>query len=218
MNDAPISIVNEAVWATALYTVTNPIHDQIEAPIKQFIYDYESERQTKIASGVSADIKDGLFESAFDFFQHEHAAIRTLKEFCAKAVMEIAKHENAKIWRPDNNFSLEYHESWFHITRNGGYHDFHNHPNCSWCGIYYLDIGDSTRENGSNRFFDPRSAASGYSDYGSAYLSETARFDTQPKNGDLLVFPSYLFHSAPPYNGKRDRIVIAFNTAIHYDP
>jgi uncharacterized protein (TIGR02466 family) len=219
MKRAPISIVEETPWATTLYTVANPVHDQIAEPIKRFIYNYEAEREARIASGVAADLKGGLFESAFDFFQHDDDdAIGTLKEFCAKAVMEVAKHVNSRNWTTDSNFSLEYHESWFHITRQGGYHDFHNHPNCSWCGIYYFDIGDATRENGSNRFFDPRTAAHNHTDYGSAYLDGSSRYDTLPKDGDLLIFPSYLYHSAPPYHGIRDRIVIAFNASIHYDP
>ena len=218
MQDRPISVVEQVLWSTSLYTVRNPVHDRILGPIKDYIYDYEAKTGERVASGVAANLKGGLFESRFDFFDADNAAVETLKHFCGTAVMEVAKHVNADSWTKDGNFSLEFHESWFHITRNGGYHDFHNHPNCSWCGIYYLDVAEATMENGCNTFFDPRPAAHNYTDYGTAYLDSKTRFDTTPKSGDLLIFPSYLYHSAQPYTGERDRIVVAFNASIHYDP
>jgi uncharacterized protein (TIGR02466 family) len=218
MQDAPISVTNETPWSTSLFTVENPIHKNIKEPIKSFIHAYEKQHEFGVASEVAAEIKLGLFESKLDFFEHSDSAINTLKNFCATSVMEVVKHVNAGSWPREGNFSLEFNESWFHITRHGGYHDYHNHPNCSWCGIYYLDIGDATVENGCNCFFDPRPAAHNYTDYGTAYLEAMARVDIPPRDGVLVIFPSYLYHAAIPYNGERDRIVIAFNASIHYDP
>lgn len=218
MPNQPIAVSEQILWSTSLYTVQNPVHKQIVEPIKEFVYQEEKRYDVSVASGIAENVKRGLFESRFDFFDTENPAIEILKSFCGAAVMEVAKHVNASFWQDAGNFSLEFHESWFHITRKGGFHDFHNHPNCSWCGIYYLDIGDSTATDGSNTFFDPRPAAHNYTDYGTAYLDGKTRYDTTPKNGDLLIFPSYLYHSAPPYGGARDRIVVAFNASIHYDP
>jgi len=218
MRNQPISVSEQVLWATSLYTVGNPVHDQIVAPIKRFIYEEENKHDVSVASGIAKNIKGGLFESRFDFFKSDDPTIEALKSFCGTAVLEVAKHVNSGYWEEGGNFSLEFHESWFHITRKGGFHDFHNHPNCSWCGIYYLDIGDSMATDGSNAFFDPRPAAHNYTDYGTAYLDGKTRFDTTPQDGDLLIFPSYLYHSAPPYHGVKDRLVIAFNSSIHFDP
>ena len=213
-----ITIEEAALWATTLFTAINPIHDQISEPLKKFIYDYKGDRDGEIESEIAAGVKAGLFESKFDFFDQDNTAVRGLREFCTAAVLEVAKHVNGQFWQEDGKCSLEFHESWFHITNHGGQHEFHYHSNCSWCGIYYLEIGDATMENGCNRFFDPRTAAHGYSDYGTAYISENSRFNTTPKNGNLVIFPSYLYHSAAPYEGAQDRIVVSFNSSIHHEP
>ncbi len=218
MQNQPISVSEQILWATSLYTIANPVHDQIVESIKRFMYDEENRHDVSIASGIAENVKSGLFESRFDFFETEDPVIKTLKSFCATAILEVAKHVNDGYWEKDGNFSLEFHESWFHITREGGFHDFHNHPNCSWCAIYYLDIGDSAGTDGGNAFFDPRPAAHNYNDYGTAYLDGKTRFDTTPKEDNLVIFPSYLYHSAPPYHGAKDRIIIAMNSSIHYDP
>ncbi len=48
-------------------------------------------------------------------------------------------------------------------------------------------------------------------DFGSSYLRRYY-IDVQPIEGRLVLFPSYLLHSALPYFGAADRIVLAFNT------
>ncbi len=218
MQNNIITIEETTQWATTIFTAINPVHDQISEPLTAFVYGYKGDREDEVESGIAPGVKAGLFESKFNFFEQDNAAVHGLREFCAAAVLEVAKHVNGQYWQEEGKCSLEFHESWFHVTGQGGQHDIHYHANCSWCGIYYLDIGDATMDNGCNRFFDPRPAAHGYSDYGTAYISENCRFNTTPKNGNLVIFPSYLYHSAATYEGTKDRIVIAFNSSVHYTP
>ena len=105
---------------------------------------------------------------------------------------------------------------WFRLGIYGfvfgyGYHDAHNHPNCSWCGIYCIEKGNSNQknQNGINRFHSPLNSS--MADAGNYYLQAGA-WDWEPKDGHLLVFPSYLMHSALPYNGDIDRIIMSFNS------
>jgi len=51
-------------------------------------------------------------------------------------------------------------------------------------------------------------------DYGNSYLGRYY-VDVQPMEGRLVLFPSYLMHSALPYIGTGDRIVLAFNTRTY---
>ena len=68
--------------------------------------------------------------------------------------------------------------------------------------------------NGGNRFYSPLSVGGLLMDYGNKYLNVTSV--TPPiSDGLLLVFPSFLMHSALPYSGVEDRIVIAFNSRSH---
>ena len=205
------------LWSTGIYTIFNPQHRKLMRPLKRLLYKIESEAKEKVSSGIAKDVKRGLFESDFDLFENRNNSIKQLKEFCGNAVLTICKHENEEYWRESGNHTLLFNDSWFHITRNGGAHDYHNHANCSWCGIYYVDVGDSTLENGSNSFFDPRVSAHSYADYGTKYINDNPIFKSTPENGKLLIFPSYVYHSAPTYIGTKDRIIISFNTSIHFN-
>ncbi|MEM6905676.1 MAG: putative 2OG-Fe(II) oxygenase [Pseudomonadota bacterium] len=40
----------------------------------------------------------------------------------------------------------------------------------------------------------------------------------QPINGRLVLFPSFLLHSALPYRGDTDRIIVSFNSRTRIAP
>jgi uncharacterized protein (TIGR02466 family) len=84
----------------------------------------------------------------------------------------------------------------------------------SWSGIYYVEPGDSAAEskNGINRFFNPVQTM--YTDPGTDYVSKSTSIDIAPVPGQLVIFPSWILHSAMPYKGKKERVVVAFNSQI----
>ena len=162
-------------------------------------------------SGVAVGAKRGLYESDFNFFRVAHESVTTLLEWCRASVFEAARHANDQRWPAGARIGIDVHESWCHITQRGGYHDMHNHPNSSWSGIFYVRAGESdlSTKNGCNRFYSPWTPA--YSDIGTHWYTQTASIDLPPKEGGLVVFPSWLQHSALPYAGDVERVVIAFN-------
>ncbi|MEL6264771.1 MAG: putative 2OG-Fe(II) oxygenase, partial [Pseudomonadota bacterium] len=96
------------------------------------------------------------------------------------------------------------------------------HPGCSWCGIYYLQVGDSEpvevgAPNGLNRFYCPISTGGMVSDYGAAYLN-AGYVDPPVRDGMLILFPAHLQHSGLPYAGSRDRLIISFNSRSYLGP
>jgi uncharacterized protein (TIGR02466 family) len=214
MSANPYSISENHVWATSIYTAVNPQHVAQRAALKEHIYAIEKAPGPRVASGIAPQLKANLFESKFDFFQTDHATVQALHTWCSGAVTEVVRHRNSQVWDPSHQFQLQVVESWFHVTRAGGYHELHNHPNCSWCGIYYIEIGDSTGGDGSNVFLDPRAGAHNYLDAGASYLNQFTQIDFEPEDGKLIIFPSYLLHAAKPYSGAKDRIVVAFNCAV----
>ena len=201
-------------WATRLYTVRNPLHAQIRDDLVELAY--AAERLESDRSAIATLAKRGLFESGFDLLERDVPAIKSLRAFCEQAVLEIVTLVNGHLWPEELRVRVNIDDSWVHVTRDGGYHDVHTHPMCSWCGIYYVDIGDSTLRppNGVNRFYEPRANAAFFNDHGTWHLREETCVDMPPEDGALIVFPSYLRHSAVPYRGTRARIVIAFNTTI----
>ena len=106
---------------------------------------------------------------------------------------------------------------WFHIYRNGGYFQTHNHPNASWSVIYCVDPGDETPENesmaGHIMFTDPRHV-NAYLDPANNGMRRDMSFNAirlRLKPAELLIFPSYVYHTVEPYIGQRPRITIAAN-------
>lgn len=201
-------------WNTMLFDCVNPAHGEIKNELLTYFYESEKSSAERIASGIAVGIKSNLHESAFDLFDKQNSAVQKLKHFCGQAISDVVHQVNAEYWKSGEQALIEYRESWFHITRDGGYHDVHNHPNCSWCAIYYVDIGDASEDNGGNAFYDPRTGAGNYNDIATTYLQGSGRTNTDPVDGKLVIFPSYLMHSAPPYHGKKDRVVVALNTSF----
>jgi uncharacterized protein (TIGR02466 family) len=208
----PIQIRAQTHWITQIFTIDNPDHAQIKPGLVEYVY--ELERRGSEQSTVAPGAKGNMFESKFNLFHHDQPEVKRLKDFCLSSVHQIAAKLNAGLWSPDDRVQVNAVESWCHITRSGGYHDVHTHPMCSWCGIYYIDPGDSDvrGKNGVNRFYEPRINVNFYSDYATRYLYQEGSVDMPSTEGMLVIFPSYLRHSALPYTGEKDRLIVAFNS------
>ncbi len=213
-----MEITAHSLWTTPILSLKNPDHAKIKPALVQLSYAMEKRAAAPIESGVATQIKSNLYESRFDFFRSsvDVPEAQALKQFCAMSLT----HSIMGLYRQNNpgrptpaQVGVDLFESWVHITRDRGYHDVHYHPNCSWCGIYYVEIGQCTLNppNGVNRFFPP--FHTGYEDFGAAAMGQNA-FAPPPEEGKLVLFPSYVEHSATPYNGTGDRIVISFNARV----
>ncbi|WP_027859270.1 putative 2OG-Fe(II) oxygenase [Marinobacterium jannaschii] len=203
-------------WSSPLFVTTNPDHEFLKESLLEYVYNYHSQQGQSIASEVAIGAKHQLFESKLCFLEAVDPAIMELRRMLEELIAAVASEVNQSYWPEGAEADANIIESWYHITRNGGYHDIHSHPNCSWCGIYYLDPGecDLGARNGVNRFYDPRINAEHYADPGTAYLSNQGFWDFEPVEGQIVIFPSYLKHSALPYFGDKDRVVIAFNSVV----
>lgn len=150
---------------------------------------------------------------------------RALVQFIASAIQTTAQQANAGLWPPGrHNLQLELMGVWFQIQNGATFHDIHTHGNCSWSGVYYVQIdplaqrqahADYGALNGATRFYSPMFPLLGgaHIDMGNAYLQQ-ATLDVTPQEGELVLFPSFLPHKAMPYVGERDRIIVSFNAQI----
>lgn len=199
------------VWPTMFYDFDWPHHQQHVAGIKRVCYQLEKEKNI---SGVAPDAKRGLYESGFNFLNYDDPDVRALADWMKKSIFQAAADVNKKYWPSNMNVMVNIHESWCHITRDGGFHDMHMHPGSSWSAIYYVDIGDmdAASKNGANRFYNPNHTM--WNDMGSAYMTASTSIDFKAEPGMMIVFPSHVQHSALQYRGDRDRIVIAINSKI----
>ncbi|MCF2907879.1 2OG-Fe(II) oxygenase family protein [Pseudoalteromonas sp. DL2-H2.2] len=112
-------------------------------------------------------------------------------------------------------------ESWFHITRYGGTKTLHDHGQCSWSMIYYVDAGDPPPpefpRSGFLQIYDPRRIQMNPYDKGFSNFKPTfdyGGFSVAPYSGKFVVFPGYLQHEVLTYFGNKPRIMIAINCLI----
>ena len=136
-----------------------------------------------------------------------------VKDFFYESFMHML-HEglpSTGYWRPRKEMKCIMHESWYHITKTNGMHEPHTHLGCSWCGIYYVQSGDEG--SGETVFRSP--IESTYIDRGNSYLDDRRTIRLIPKDGYLVIFPSYLIHHQALYKGDKDRIVVAFISTIN---
>jgi uncharacterized protein (TIGR02466 family) len=149
-----------------------------------------------------------------------------LLQFIAASLQATAQQANLGVWPEGRHgLQLELTGVWFQIQNGASFHDVHTHGNCSWSGVYYVQVDPTEQRiaqsqfgalNGATRFYSPLFPLLGgaHMDMGNAWL-QNATLDVAPNEGELIVFPAFLPHKAMPYVGEKDRIVVSFNAQIH---
>ncbi|KAB8170007.1 hypothetical protein FKV24_016005, partial [Lysobacter maris] len=99
---------------------------------------------------------------------------------------------------------------WATQAAETGYIDTHIHEESWLSGAYYVSLPDAIGPD------DPGHA--GWIEFGRPYghlpAPDPASLHLEcPRVGDLLLFPSYLFHRTLPYRGGGERISISFDLA-----
>jgi hypothetical protein len=146
--------------------------------------------------------------------------------FVIESLRDTVSRANAAAWGPaGRGLRVAIEGMWFQCSRGGAMHDVHTHGNCSWSGVYIVQVDppDERRahpvhgeRHGVTRFYGPPFAQLGgaHVDLGNAYLLPP-HVDVEPVPGQLVIFPSWLAHQAMPYDGRSERIIVSFNASVH---
>ena len=98
---------------------------------------------------------------------------------------------------------------WANMNAHGAAHGMHGHPNNFLSGVYYVQTGEGAD---TINFHDPRSQTDIIKPPVTGLTAEnTDQVVVNVKNGNLLVFPSWLAHSVDASRGDDTRISISFN-------
>lgn len=162
------------------------------------------------------NIPNGLFESNFELFLWPERCIQQLYEFCMTQLFSVVGEVNG--YTRDRLMQLELKcHAWFHVTRRNGQFNAHNHPMASWSGVYCVQSGTSDAgesKSGVLHFQNPHQHAGMFIDPANEHMIDA--YTSKGRNlvlsaGDLVLFPSWLFHEVFPFHGDDERITIAFN-------
>ena len=103
---------------------------------------------------------------------------------------------------------------WAIINKKNSYNVLHNHQNCYLSSAYYIK---KPKNSGHITFFDPKEAKT-YRfpevEKHTPYSAESVTIEAE--EGDLLIFPSYLYHDVGVNLSDEERIVVSFNIDIGY--
>lgn len=137
--------------------------------------------------------------------------------FSADEMKDIAAFVNEKlkfyfqdIHSPAFDVDVYITQSWANYTKKGQFHHKHRHPNSFISGVFYVS---ANREKDRIKFFSNRDLqieipTQKYNQYNSEswWLSVGS--------GDLVLFPSTLWHMVDTVDSDDERISIAFNTFL----
>ena len=117
---------------------------------------------------------------------------------------------------PASSQSLRF-SGWGVVLQSGGYQAPHAHPESLFSGVVYLRVprfeqvdSDQLHQPGSICFYgNGVQTSTGMESTSQAHQSATFTF--APAAGDLILFPSFLWHGTVPFVADEQRICLAFN-------
>ena len=139
-----------------------------------------------------------------NIFENAHEKISNLKSIIINEVNSYYtkfKNEDCsyiKKWPTWNNIT-----GWYIILNQKGYQSAHIHPSAWLSGVIYLKVVPHLGKNEGTIEFSLNGW--GYSDPNSLKVIH------QPKEGDIVLFPSSLHHKTIPFSADANRIVISFD-------
>ena len=110
----------------------------------------------------------------------------------------------------DKNIRIK--EMWAIINKKDNFNISHIHPNCFLSAAYYVK---APKDCGNIHFYEPNEVKK-FHRPPVEKLTElsSSGFSIKPEEGNLLIFPSYLYHDVGKSLSEDDRIVISFNVSI----
>ena len=111
------------------------------------------------------------------------------------------------------DYNLKLLNSWVTLNRKNDFHSIHDHSNVFLSICYYHQIYDGDLIFSSSKSLIQK----GYNfDYNIINLNDfnTNIFSIKPKQGDIIIFPGWVFHETSPNKSKKERIMIGANYFI----
>lgn len=143
------------------------------------------------------------FDNLFSLKKNNISKLKDLLKDEIRNYLENYRKDNSryiKSWPKNYNIF-----GWVVNLQSGGFQSSHIHMGAWLSGVFYLSIPDDIKKNdGAIKF-----SLQGF-DYPMKKNSSVSEI-INPKKGDLVLFPSSLFHQTTPFDSNKNRICIAFD-------
>ena len=172
--------------------------------LKKFILNLKNKKK----DGIKKSNQGGWHSPNFDLKNDKSVLnfISVFEVYVKNVVDEIG-------WKYDSD-RVKIEAMWSIINKKGSFNIQHNHPNAFLSSAYYVKY---PKDSGNIKFFDPREQKIIRYPKIKNYNEMSAQIvEITPKEGDLLIFPSYLYHAVNENLSNEDRIIISFNVDIKY--
>ncbi|MFM9834612.1 MAG: tetratricopeptide repeat protein [Methylophilaceae bacterium] len=149
-------------------------------------------------------------QSAGNLFKRPEASFRTLAELIKKEFLAYQakfKNTNSELIK-SFPAELEFTSSWYVKMQQGGHLSAHIHEIGWISGAVYLAMPPS---NGTEGAFEYGTHGDDYPIVAPKTLKDFPLERILPNVGDIVLFPSSLFHRTVPFNSIQERICIAFD-------
>jgi uncharacterized protein (TIGR02466 family) len=167
----------------------------------------QSERSHVNSLALSLNTNDTSLSLSNDVYVLKNLAMKNIEKLCQKHLDYYTK----EVLRIKQDFYIT--NSWITVKNKGGHHNRHNHQNCIFSGVLYLNANDSQSItfHGKSRFLDYFNFDYLYDDY-NIYNCKSWSFSV--KTGTIIIFPSHVDHSVEENKSDDSRIVLGFNSFV----
>ena len=173
--------------------------------INEQMYKFIKITQSKDQQGISKSNIKGWHSKDFNMQENEP---KNFIKFILPAIEQVITDMN---WEKQKQ-SININSMWAIINTGGAANHRHQHSNCTISGAYYVR---APKNSGDIIFYDPRPApVYTYPKAVNPNLLNAQVNGISPKEGALVLFPSYLDHSVNENLSNEERIVISFNITI----
>ena len=173
--------------------------------INEQMYKFIKITQSKDQQGISKSNIKGWHSKDFNMQENEP---KDFIKFILPAIEQVISDMN---WEKQKQ-SININNMWAIINTGGAANLRHQHGNSTISGAYYVR---APKNSGDIVFYDPRPApVYTYPKALNPNLLNAQVNGISPKEGALVLFPSYLDHSVNENLSNEERIVISFNITI----
>jgi len=188
------------VYADALFADKN-VNTKFNSQLQQYLLTLHNDEQHPI--GQSLRHGSQTFE---DLFDDPAPIIQTMKQRIIENVTtfvasQAAMKKHPFLSRLSTQFTFK--GSWSVKLRKTGFHKSHYHSAGWLSGVYYVDVPDEVEKDGNGWL------VFGRPDLGNITLCED--YAIKPVPGNLVLFPSYMWHGTNPIKSEQHRMTVAFD-------